>query len=180
MSAQYKKNARPPLMICIVKNGLKKSAPGKNDELQHCARLGNVCIRSSTSISLKETGSAVCLAKKSRSNSHRQNSAGAVLGVRHWARASAVAVVLSKKFFSYPHQPTIDTASHLNATNVTIQTSQPTFFALINKHKQTTFAPRQDCHINGFKILVFDNESWLLRAHIRRSVLSSRLYHDII
>ena len=41
----------------------------------------------------------VCLAKKSRSNNHRQNSAGAVLGVGHWARASAVAVVLSKKFF---------------------------------------------------------------------------------
>ena len=104
MSAQYKKNARPPLMICIVKNGLKKNQHReKNDEPLHCARLGNVCIRSSTSISLKETGSAVCLAKKSRSNNHRQNSAGAVLGVRHWARASAVAVVLSKKFFSYPH-----------------------------------------------------------------------------
>ena len=104
MSAQYKKNARPPLKICIVKNGLKKNQHReKNDEPLHCARLGNVCIRSSTSISLKETGSAVCLAKKSRSNSHRQNSAGAVLGVRHWARASAVAVVLSKKFFSYPH-----------------------------------------------------------------------------
>ena len=64
MSAQYKKNARPPLTICIVKNGLKKNQHReKNDEPLHCARLGNVCIRSSTSISLKETGS-VCVWQK--------------------------------------------------------------------------------------------------------------------
>ena len=35
----------------------------KKDEPLHCARLGNVCIRSSTSISLKETGS-VCVWQK--------------------------------------------------------------------------------------------------------------------
>ena len=104
MSAQYKKKRQAfnDVLHC-EKWPEKNQHREKNDEPLHCARLGNVCIRSSTSISLKETGSAVCLAKKSRSNSHRQNSAGAVLGVRHWARASAVAVVLSKKFFSYPH-----------------------------------------------------------------------------
>ena len=59
-----KKSARPPLKICIVKYGLKKiSTRKKNDEPLHCARLGNVCIRSSTSISLKETGS-VCVWQK--------------------------------------------------------------------------------------------------------------------
>ena len=47
----------------LWKMAWKNQYQDKNDEPLHCARLGNVCIRSSTSISLKETGS-VCVWQK--------------------------------------------------------------------------------------------------------------------
>ena len=65
MSAHYKKktpglHSWSALWKMAWKNQHQKK---KKDEPLHCARLGNVCIRSSTSISLKETGS-VCVWQK--------------------------------------------------------------------------------------------------------------------
>ena len=65
MSAHYKKKRQASTRDLHCEKWPEKisTRKKKKDEPLHCARLGNVCIRSSTSISLKETGS-VCVWQK--------------------------------------------------------------------------------------------------------------------
>ena len=166
-------------MICIVKNGLKKiSTRKKNDEPLHCARLGNVCIRSSTSISLKETGS-VCVWQK------RAGLTGTGRTQRGQFWVSGIGLVPLQWWWFLVRSsflPTLADDWHRQPPQCYQRHDSNLAADLLRANQQTQtndFRPTPRLP-HGFQILVFDNESWLLQARRRRSVLCSRLYHDII
>ena len=166
-------------MICIMKNGLKKiSTRKKNDEPLHCARLGNVWIRSSTSISLKETGSVCVWQKRAGLTTTGRTQRGqfwvsgiGLVPLQWWwfLVRSSFLPTLADDWHCQPPQCYQRHDSNLAADLLRANQQTQT-----NDFRPTPRLPHK------FQILVFDNESWLLRARRRRSVLSSRLYHDII